>query len=197
MTDQVMTITGEAYKVRALCTNGKMLFAARDIVSICGIEAPGRWVTRANSNGEYGMERHRYPAHTTAGRRKFYILFVDANGGRQIVSELTCSAEAQKWLETNVFSVTSLPEDSAEQVESEVDRPKATNTVKDKGVPKEHPVTQGRTDTQTQPASHEQMSTQEQTTTPKQDTMSSMNRRIDTILIELLEIKKLINKASA
>ena len=137
--------------IRAAQTDDGTMFSVRDILTVCGIQAPDKWMTR-NRNDETNFirtEKLAYPILCNAGGyRKVKMLFVNKENGLKLLGRVWCGEETKKWLMDAVFRQTSEPE---------VENPEA--------IPE--PL-------------------------PKQLIDSdALNRRIDKIMMELFEIKKM------
>lgn len=124
MNDQVATIKGRRFEVRAISFDGMTFFCVKDILSACGIQWPVRWVARVREThaGNLPMVKLRYPMMTKAGRREYAMWFVDAENGKRMIDMTPCTDDTKKWIIENVF--TYLFPDSGTVPDSETDPPK-------------------------------------------------------------------------
>lgn len=151
MNDRVATIKGRRFEVRAIFFDSRTFFCVKDILSVCGIRCPARWVARERGtrSSDLQMMKLMYPMMTKAGRREYAMWFVDAGSGKRMIDMTSCTDDTKKWLSEDVFTYL-FPVSSTEPArEAELPDPPAG----------ERP---------------------------------DLNRRIDSILIELLELKKII-----
>ena len=127
MNDQIATIKGHRFEIRAIFFDGRSFFCVRDILNVCGIRCSARWVSRAREtrSDDLQMMKLMYPMMTNAGRRECAMWFVDAGSGKRMIDMTNCTDDTKKWLCEDVFTY-SFP-DSGTEPDSEI-------------VPQEHPA---------------------------------------------------------
>lgn len=106
MNDRVATIKGHRFEVRAIFFDGRAFFCVKDVLSVCGIRYPARWVSRARDSHADGLQMMKlmYPMMTKAGRRECAMWFVDADSGKRVMDMTNCTDDTKKWLSKDVFT---------------------------------------------------------------------------------------------
>ena len=158
------SIKQEGNEVRCILHEGKTLFSMRDLLTAGGITAPVRWIARARHmyGNELPMFKLGYPLLTKRGLRCVTMVFIDADSGKKIIPDLPCSSEARKWLFEDVLAFRF--DENDESYVPNCDIGDETEAVPESAEPDEPEVV------------------------PAND----LNERIDTIMLELLEIKKIL-----
>lgn len=166
--DDAVTIKSEGYSVRAAMENGQVLFACRDVLTLCGYRFPEKAAKRMAENDRFGgtIKMIAYPFYGSRGMRRIKMYFGDADAVREIIASSAVKADVRRWLEDTVHTYwqgvdTAQKKDPAEKVD---------NT---------EPETTVDTTNATMNATTNEMNGYER-----------LNKSIDRILIELIEIKK-------
>ncbi|MGN9098501.1 hypothetical protein [Flintibacter porci] len=98
-------IKSRVYTVRAMKYGDKTLFGANDILSACGIKAPGKWMERnAKHRPDVTTIRLPYPVRAGNSYRRVEMIFVTAAVGKRLVKITACPVETKKWLMEEVFT---------------------------------------------------------------------------------------------
>lgn len=98
-------IKSRVYTVRAMKYGDKTLFGANDILSACGIKAPGKWMERnAKHRPDVTTIRLPYPVRAGNSYRRIEMIFVTAAVGKRLVKITACPTETKKWLMEEVFT---------------------------------------------------------------------------------------------
>ena len=93
------------WRVRVYCNGEDILFAANDILFVCGIKAPRKWMSR-HANAEDGVKsvKKLYTDMTSQGIRKFEMSFVNSSEGLRLTKQKPCTIDALKWLRQKVLA---------------------------------------------------------------------------------------------
>ena len=161
-------IRSRAYAVRAMKYGDKTLFGANDVLSACGIKAPGKWMERnAKHRPDITTARLPYPVRAGNSYRRVEMIFVTAAAGKRLVKLTACPPDTKKWLLEEVFTYRANDdghEDPTEEA-SEYEKDRIS-----KGVFKK------------------------QNTSEYMDiSPEELSKRIDSILVELLEIRRCVS----
>ena len=105
MTDYAKTISGKSFSVRVLLSNGRTMFSANDILGICGIKYPIKWISRTSREkpSEFCSEKLPYPVMTTYGLRTPYTHICNKKTAEHILELVACCEEGKRFLEKEVF----------------------------------------------------------------------------------------------
>lgn len=144
----VAIIKSAGYSIRVMEDNGKVFFAASDLISVCGYGASTKKTLRVVHDARIPGEKKKmgFPMMTGRGYRKVTMVFLDLTAAMEVVKKSPATTDARKWIEESVFTY---------RVQEEPT--KVTQTID------EEPVR-----------------------------MEDINKCIDRMLIEILEIKKYI-----
>jgi len=101
--DRTKVVFGEADKVRIYLGDGENLFCARDILNVCQVNAPEKWLNRNGYTLDSGkVTPLLYPIYGSTQRRiKTY--FINLRTAKEIVGLVHAPKDAVAWLETAVF----------------------------------------------------------------------------------------------
>ena len=166
--DNSAIITSSAHKVRAVLDGEETVFSATDILAACGAKSAGKVARNCVLRGEnVPMRKLAYPMMTRMGRREFRMNFVTAKTARELMKKASCSPEVKKWLLTEVLTFRFTPEESGAD-------PAAAD---DAHAYKPEPVSIEPDVNAKNP--------------------SEMERRVDDIIFELLELKKAVRMAAS
>lgn len=153
---RVAVIEQEGLVVRVLLNDGETMYAARDILTACGMKYPTKWCQReVQANSPVRLIKLDYPVNGKTGgtsRRSVPMYFVSEKCGRMILDMVGCDKGIRSWLEEKVLSYKLEPKKEAQE-------PMPTN----------------------QPRTEAARSRDE-----------FLSQRIDSLLFELLELKKYI-----
>lgn len=174
MNDKTVVIERASTKIQCIPHEGKTMFKVSDFVGACGIKAPTRWLSHyLHDNGvPDGAERLHYITITKAGKRNFQAWFAPREVCESFMDITPVSEETREWL-TNTVLTYQVPERKAaighkpiqKQKEPESNAPDHEAPAKLTG-PIGVPVNYG--------LRHDPI---------------EINRRIDAILIELIQLK--------
>lgn len=167
-------IQSKAYSVRAVLDGDETKYAAMDIVAACGIGFPTRWLSNFRKRNPELLNEKKMPIWimTEKGPRVIRMVFIDAESVKTILGNTQSSKDAKKWILEEVLTYRiSVPKEKA---------PKETGTPEEADAVAENTV---RTD-------ESSCNTLEAWNGPE------LNRRIDNVLFELLEIKKQVAMAA-
>ena len=104
MNSNALEIVSRAHTVRLLVKDDVMFFSATDILAACGVKAPTKWIERnARSRPEISVERFDYPVKTPKGYRNVRMLFVTGEAGEAMVKATPCLDETKRWLMEEVL----------------------------------------------------------------------------------------------
>lgn len=108
MQEYAKTISGKSFSVRVLLSNGQTMFSANDILQICGIKYPIKWISRTNreKSSEFCTEKLPYPVMTTYGLRMPYTHFCNKKTATHILDLVDCCEEGKRFLMKEVFPFT-------------------------------------------------------------------------------------------
>lgn len=165
-------IKSRVYTVRAMKYGEKTLFSANDILSACGIKAAGKWMERnAKHRPDVTTMKLPYPVRAGNSYRRVEMIFVTAAVGKRLVKITACPAETKKWLMEEVFAYK--PDD--DEYGNALGRKREQREELDEEI--------GRSENVRKWKAHEypEMSPEE------------LSKRIDSILIELLEIRRCVS----
>jgi len=95
-------ISSPSHSVRVMIQDGEAMFAARDVLSACGIKYPDKWIRR--NEGRFEVKKLGYPLETGSGMRRVKMLFVSGDCGKRIVANTACPKETRRWLQTEVLT---------------------------------------------------------------------------------------------
>lgn len=153
--DNAYVIKKEEQSVRIMVIDNKVMFAACDILSICGYRRHTDKKRKMFDDPNYPgtVVKAGYPFRNSRGMRKMMMYFLDATAARAAIDESNVGADTRKWLLQDVLTYRPFP------VEPE--------------------------ESQCEPKTPEQAALD----------YGEMNRAIDRMLIELLELKKLASLA--
>lgn len=100
--EKTAIISSPSHSVRAMLYKGETVFAARDILTACGMRYPEKWAGR---NAErYKIEKLSCPIMTRGGHRSVQMFFADSKSARKMIAATTCPEETRKWLQTEVLT---------------------------------------------------------------------------------------------
>lgn len=100
-----MEFKSKAHVIRVLKSGDKTLFCANDILNACGIKAAGKWLERnAYHRPDMVFTKHIYPVRAGNAYRRMEMIFVMAAVGKKLVKSTCCHEETKKWLTEEVFS---------------------------------------------------------------------------------------------
>lgn len=98
-------IKSRIYTVRAMKYGDKTLFGVNDVLSACGIKAPGKWMDRnAKHRLDLTTVKVPYPVKAGNGYRRVAMNFMTAAVGKRLVKITACPADTKKWLMEEVFA---------------------------------------------------------------------------------------------
>lgn len=144
-------IKKEEQSVRIMMIDNKVMFAACDILGICGYRRHTDKKRKMYDDPNYPgtVVKAGYPFRNSRGMRKMPMYFIDEIAARAVIDGADVGADTRKWLLQEVLTYKPFPEEPA-------------------------------------------VSPPEQKVAEREGTTyDEMNRMIDRVLIELLELKKL------
>lgn len=162
--ENAFEIKSKAHAIRTLKVGDKMMFSASDILLACGVKAPTKWIERnAYCRPDMTLTKFDYPVKTAKGYRKIGMLFCTAAVGKKLVKATACPDETERWIMDEVLTY---------RIEA--------NNREDSGEFEEYEKWVGM------------LWQNMQKDDPPLKTIheDDINRRIDKILLELLEIKR-------
>lgn len=165
-------IKSRVYTVRAMKYGDKTLFSANDILTACGIKAPGKWMERnAKHRPDITTARLPYPVRAGNSYRRVEMIFVTSAAGKRLVKLTACPAETKKWLMEEVFAYK--PDDDGYENMFDGEKAKRGGWEEDSGRREEY----GK---RPLPEYHD--------IGPEE-----LSKRIDSVLVELLEIRRCVS----
>lgn len=172
MNENAIEIRSKAHRVRTLREGGKTVFSVCDILSACGVKAPTKWIER-NMNGRPDMviTKFDYPTKTAKGYRKTTMFFCTAAVGKKIIQMTACLDETERWLTEEVFTYKAGVRSTERPPEFEKYEEWAKSLWRNLEVADAAPSAEAL---------------------KKEAAEEDINRRIDKILLELLEIKRCV-----
>lgn len=156
-------------KIRIAYFDGESMFAIRDVLQCCGIKHPDKWITRRRSMGvnDDQIVLLGYPCLTNAGYRVISMYFADAEFVKDTLALMNCDPVTRSWLEHDVLTYKFKNDDFP------VNTPERRRPV---------------------PENLKKESEDRQSSGGKMGTGDggSMAQRIDSMIVELIEIKRML-----
>ena len=185
--EQSKVFRNDRREVRAIMYHGKTYFSLNDILTACGTMAPGKWIARAKER-QCNIEAKRllYPKMTKKGLQEYSMWFVDSENAKVVLRLVYCPDDIKDWLNEEVLTYRFeseeqpeiAPEENYDLLEEE-NKGEEENREEEKYLEVPEPA---KVANRTLDLSAEKHSLD----------VVDLNRRIDMILIELLEIKKML-----
>ena len=100
------TIKSEGNSVRIAIENGKVLFACKDVLSLCGYKFPSDVAKKMSEKiGPEGVIKMLgYPVIGSKGMRRIQMYFADDYATRELIARSNIGSDARKWLEESVLT---------------------------------------------------------------------------------------------
>ena len=180
LNENALEIKSKARVVRVLKNADKTMFSAVDILTVCGVKAPTKWLERnAAHRPDMTLSRFNYPIKTAKGYRRCEMIFVTSAVGKKLIKATGCPDETKKWLMDEVLTY----KIDIEQAEDVIPREQREQWAD--WAASLHRSLKGEAAPQTQ----------EIAKTEQKQKEVDLSKRIDNILFELLEIKRCVAEA--